>query len=70
MVLILLEYNREQLGKVYRSGEYRESTRKKLCKKQGVSVRVYLPLKVGFWWTNSKGEDRWADVKYERLSDV
>lgn len=24
---------------------------------------------VGFWWTNRKGKERWANIKYERIPD-
>lgn len=33
-------------------------------------VRVCDPLLAGFWWTNAKGVERWAPIKYERLSDL
>lgn len=26
-------------------------------------------LMTGFWWTNSKGEEHWTSIKYERLSN-
>lgn len=32
-------------------------------------VRVSEPLLAGFWWTNVKGVEKWASVKFERLSD-
>lgn len=34
-----------------------------------VEINVNEPLLVGFWWKNSVGEDKWATIKYERLSD-
>lgn len=35
-----------------------------------VEIDVNVPLMVGFWWTNSQGTERWASIKYERLSDL
>lgn len=32
-------------------------------------IQVFDPLLAGFWWTNAKGIERWASIKYERLSD-
>lgn len=32
-------------------------------------VEVDEPLTPGFWWINAKGKGRWAQVRYERLSD-
>lgn len=34
-----------------------------------VEVNIDNPLVSGFWWTNSKGSEQWANMKYERLSD-
>lgn len=31
--------------------------------------QVCEPLLAEFWWTNAKGHERWATIKYERLSD-
>lgn len=31
---------------------------------------VTVPLSEGIWWTNKSGEEKWATIKYERLSDV
>lgn len=36
---------------------------------QKSAVRVQEPLIVGFLWTNAKGNERWATINYERLSD-
>lgn len=35
-----------------------------------MQVDVLTPLRPGFWWTNSRGEDKWASIRYERLSDL
>lgn len=35
-----------------------------------VELDVMVPLTEGFWWTDKSGEEKWANVKYERLSDV
>lgn len=32
-------------------------------------VNVGEPFLSGFWWTNVKGNDKWATIKFERLSD-
>lgn len=32
-------------------------------------LNVEGPLLAGFWWINSREEDKWAVIKYERLSD-
>lgn len=34
-----------------------------------VEVAVDKPLLPGFWWRNSQGLEKWATIKYERLSD-
>lgn len=34
-----------------------------------VEVEVAEPLKPGFWWSNERGQEKWADIRYERLSD-
>lgn len=34
-----------------------------------VEVEVDKPLMLRFWWTNSQGKEKWASIKYERLSD-
>lgn len=34
-----------------------------------VEVEVQKPLMAGFWWKNSQGAEKWATIKYERLSD-
>lgn len=35
-----------------------------------VEVVVNVPLSAGFWWRDNSGKERWAHVKYERLSDL
>lgn len=30
---------------------------------------VTTPVCPGFWWANDRGEENWAKIKYERLSD-
>lgn len=35
-----------------------------------VEVNVEVYLVEGFWWTSRSGEEKWATVKYERLSDI
>lgn len=32
-------------------------------------VRSDKPLVPGFWWVNAEGKEKWAHLKYERLSD-
>lgn len=34
-----------------------------------VDIDVSTPVCPGFWWTNDRGVDKWAQVRYERLSD-
>lgn len=33
-------------------------------------VVVDIPMRVGFWSTNDRGVERWAQIKYERLSTL
>lgn len=33
------------------------------------AVSICDPLLAGFWWTNAEGTEKWASMKYERLSD-
>lgn len=33
-----------------------------------IEVKVDMPLKSGFWWTDGTGNERWAQIRYERLS--
>lgn len=33
-------------------------------------INVGSPLQAGLWWTNARGEEKWADFRYESLSDV
>lgn len=40
-----------------------ETTRRS-CMRMKVDIDVGKPLMVRFWWTNSKGVDRWASIKY------
>lgn len=32
-------------------------------------IRVEDPLTPGFWWLNGQGQEKWAQLRYERLSD-
>lgn len=32
-------------------------------------ININEPLQAGFGWVNDKGEEKWATIKYERLSD-
>lgn len=34
-----------------------------------VEIDTTVPLRDGFWWTNARGEEKWATIRYERLSD-
>lgn len=34
-----------------------------------IDIDVGTPLMPGFWWTNESGQDKWATIRYERLSD-
>lgn len=34
-----------------------------------MEVNFKNPLLAGFWWWDSEGEEKWATIKYERLSD-
>lgn len=34
-----------------------------------VEISAGEPLKARFWWYDAKGNDKWASIKYERLSD-
>lgn len=35
-----------------------------------MEIDVNEPVCPGFWWTNERGREKWAQVKYERMSDV
>lgn len=35
-----------------------------------LEIDIAVPLTTGFWWSNAQGENKWASVKFERLSDV
>lgn len=35
-----------------------------------IELDVMVPLLEGFWWTCKSGVEKWATIKYERLSDV
>lgn len=32
-------------------------------------VSIHEKLSAGFWWVNERGQERWASIKYEQLSD-
>lgn len=32
-------------------------------------MNVKAPLKAELWWTDSKGQDKWVTIKYDRLSN-
>lgn len=34
-----------------------------------IEIDTSLPLKAGFRWVNEQGQDKWDNIKYERLSD-
>lgn len=34
-----------------------------------IEINVGVPLIEGFWWSNTKGHEKWATIKYECLSD-
>lgn len=34
-----------------------------------VELDTTQPLKPGFWWKNSRGVDKWASFKYERIAN-
>lgn len=34
-----------------------------------VDVDVSKPLSEGFWWTDASGQEKWATLKYDRLSE-
>lgn len=34
-----------------------------------VELDTTIPLRDGFWWTNTSGVQKWATIRYERLSD-
>lgn len=35
----------------------------KTCIRMKVEVNIDNPLMSGFWWTNSKGVEQWANIK-------
>lgn len=35
-----------------------------------LELDISSPLTDGFWWTSKSGEEKWATIKYERMSDV
>lgn len=34
-----------------------------------MEIEVTAPICPGFWWTNDRGVEKWAQIKFERLSD-
>lgn len=35
-----------------------------------LEIDVADPVSPGFWWTNDRGMDKWAHIRYERLADL
>lgn len=35
-----------------------------------LEIDTSISLMEGFWWVNSRGQDKWASIRYERLSDL
>lgn len=44
--------------------------RQRIFMRVKVEIDVNVPLMEGFWWTTKSGEEKWATIKYERLSDI
>lgn len=46
---------------------------KEMCARAYIRLKIELdvsePVCPGFWWANDRGEEKWANIKYERLSD-
>lgn len=65
--------NAQQIGNS--TGKYIETYREveslnNIYLRLKVVMDTEKPLMVGFWWQNSQGKETWANIKYERLSDL
>lgn len=57
------------LGK-FRSVESGQVLKQRIFLRVNVELDTTIPVRDGFWWKNSSGEDKWATISYERLADI
>lgn len=53
-----------------KEGEEQEHQIRRVYMRIKVEMNNEEPLLAGFRWKNSKGQEKWAEIKYERLSGI